>query len=390
MYSLSDYNDINKGLKIIHDFYFRATDEYFNDNELAILQGSLENLTYENMQQKYVNLKFYNLGYVARNLAQDLWNKLTVAAQNSPLFDDDYRVNKKKVWHFVDRLNQQQGENNSQPIDIPAATMEGEILGDRYEIESHLFDCDEGERQFLAFDRHLANKPCLVIQRSNQTQRVIKQFEREAKGLSEIGTHPQIPSLLAYFAQKQHLYLIYEYTSGTGLTELLTGKPWQADRVKSLLCSLLTILEVIQQYNLTHRNINPDNIILVGDKWVLTDFATVKEINRDRGSITYSTLDSTFRGKNKSYLAPEQYTGMASFKSDIYSIGMVAVHALTGIHPRKLRKYDRQTGNKIWRNGISVDRHLGKVIDRAISYHFSDRYQSASQMLESLKNLAAV
>ena len=386
MYSSTNYDDISKGLKIIHDFYALATDEYLNDNELAILQGSLENLTYEGMQQKYVNLKFYALKYVSRNLAYDLWRKLTVVAQNSTWFDDDYRVSKKKVWHFVDRLNQLQGEGNSQPIDIPAAIMEGEVLCDRYEIESHLFDCDGGERQFVALDRHLANKPCLVIQRRHQTLRVRQQFEREGKSLSEIGNHPQIPNLLAYFAQKQHLYLVYEYTSGTGLTELLTGEPWQEERVKSLLCSLLTVLEFVQQHNLTHRNINPDNIIQVGDKWVLTDFATVKEIDRANEFISYSTLT----WGNKGYIAPEQYTGMVTFASDIYSIGMVAIHALTGIHPRKLRKYDIQTGNKIWRDGVSVERHLGNVIDRAISYHFGDRYQSATKMLESLKNLAMV
>ncbi|MEL6579912.1 MAG: protein kinase [Cyanobacteria bacterium J06621_12] len=386
MYSSANSNNISTGLKIIHDFYYQATSEYLNHNELSILQGSLENLTYENMQQKHLNLKYYALKYVSRNLAYDLWGKLTIAAQNSAWFDDDYRVSKKKVWHLVDRLNQLEGEVNSQPIDIPAATIEGEILRDRYEIESHLLDCDQGERQYLALDRHLANKPCLVIQRSHQTSRVRQQFEREGEKLSAIGKHPQIPSLLAYFAQKQHLYLVYEYTSGTGLTELLTGEPWRADRVKTLLCSLLSVLKFIQQHNLTHRNINPDNIILVGEKWILTDFAMIKEINLAQASITHSTLAR----RTKGYLAPEQYTGMATFASDIYSIGMIAIHALTGIQPRKLRRYDPQTGNKIWRDEVSVDLALANVIDRAISYNFSDRYQSATEMSESLNDLAVV
>ena len=137
MYSSIDCDDITTGLKIIHDFYASATDEYLNDNELAILRGSLENLTYGDMQQKYVNLRFYALKYVSRNLAYDLWGKLTLAAQSSSCFANDYRVSKKKVWHFIDRLNQAQG---LQPIELPAVTMEGEVLRDRYEIESHLFD----------------------------------------------------------------------------------------------------------------------------------------------------------------------------------------------------------------------------------------------------------
>ena len=383
MYSSTNYDDIAQGFKIIHDFYYQATGEYLNDNEQSIVRGSLENLTYEGMQQKYVCLKYYAVKYVSRNLAYDLWHKLTSAAQKS--FLDDYRVSKKKVWHFVDRLNQLQGDN-SHLIDIPAATMEGEVLRDRYEIESYLFDCDEGEKQFLARDRHLGDKPCLVIQRSHQTSRVKQQFEREGKSLSQIGTHPQVPALLAYFAHKQHLYLVYEYVSGIGLTELLIGQPWQEKRVKSLLQSLLTVLEFIQQHNLIHRNINPDNIIQVGDKWILIDFATVKEIDPRMRSITHSTLGRGIKG----YLAPEQYTGMTTFASDIYSIGMVAVHALTGGNPRKLRKYDPKTGNKIWRDRVSIGDRFGEVIDRAISYHFGDRYQSATQMLESLKNLAMV
>ena len=231
MYSSTNYNDIDRGFEIIHDFYYQATGEYLNDNEQSIVRGSLENLTYEGMQQKYIHLKYYAVKYVSRNLAYDLWHKLTSVAQKS--FLDDYRVSKKKVWHFVDRLNQLQGDN-SQLIDIPAATMEGEVLRDRYEIESHLFDCDEGEKQFLAFDRCMNNKPCLVIQRSHQTARVKRQFEREGEKLSQIGRHPQIPALLAYFAHKQHLYLVYEYISGICLTELLTKKPWQEERVKSL------------------------------------------------------------------------------------------------------------------------------------------------------------
>lgn len=390
MYLATDGDDINKSLKIINDFYNQATKEYLNDKEQSILQGSLENLTYQNMQQKYRNLRYYTLQYISRNLAYDLWRKLTIAARKSPFFEDNYQVKKRKIWQMIDRLNQLQGESNIQPINIPAATMEGEIIGERYKIEEYLFDCEAGERQFVALDRYLDNKPCLVIQRVQQTARVKQQFEREGKSLSLIGKHPQIPELLAYFRQQQHLYLVYEYVSGTALTELLTGKPWQEDRVKSLLCSLLTVLEFIQQHNLTHRNINPDNIIKVGNQWMLIDFATVKEINRDNEYISRSTLS---RG-TKGYLAPEQHTGMSTFKSDLYSVGMIAIHALTGIHPRKLRRYDPQTGNKIWRDlgktealrdRVSVSNHLAEVIDRATWYHFSDRYESATQMLDSLK-----
>ncbi len=375
--------DISNGCKIINDFVYKFTDEYLNDKEQAIICGSLEDLTYASMQQEYIILRHYALRYISRNLAYDLWKKLTSIAQESKLFPQDYRVKKIQIWYFVDQINQIKGEDHSEPINIPGSTMEGKILRDRYEIEEHLFDCDAGESQFRAIDLHLGNKPCLVIQRSNQTSRIRQQFARESENLSSIGRHSQIPELKAYFADKQHLYLVYEYISGTALTELLTEKPWQESQVKSLLISLLTVLEFIQQHQLTHRNINPNNIIKVGNNWILTDFACVKEINTVYRSITitHSTLAQGMKG----YISPEQHTGMATFASDIYAVGMIAVHALTGIHPCKLRKYNPQTGNKIWRNQTQVSNDLGDIIDCAINYHFSDRYQSAQEMLTKLK-----
>ena len=373
-------SDFDRGLELIEEFYFQIRNEYLSDKERAILLGSLENLTYKKMQHKYIELKYYAVKYVSRNLAYDLWRKLTLLARESALFDNNYRVSKKKIWHFVDRLNQKKGEYNTKIIAIPASTMEGQVLCDRYEIEEHLFDCDAGERQYLAIDRYLGNRPCLVIQRSHQTPRVKQQFEREGKSLSSIGKHPQIPELLAYFTEEQHLYLVYEYIAGIALREILTETSQSERQVKELLISLLTVLEFIQENHLTHRNLNPDNIIKVGDKWMVTDFATVKEIDSDRNFITHSTLTR----ENKGYLAPEQHTGMATFASDIYSIGAIAVRALTGIPPHKLRKYDPQTGNKIWREKVTVSKDFGDAIDRAICYNFRDRFQSASQMLQSL------
>ncbi|MEM7757240.1 MAG: protein kinase [Cyanobacteria bacterium P01_A01_bin.40] len=381
---LNRSDDINKAVKIINDFVYQNTKEYLNNNEQAIIQGSLKQLSYKSMQQEYLELKFYALDYIARNLAYDLWKKLTVIARSSSLFNPKYRVSKTKVWIFVNDINQGEEKNNTEIIDIPAATMEGIILRGRYQIEEHLFDRDSGERQFLARDRHLGDRPCLVIQRSHQTPRVIKQFEREGKALSQIGRHSQLPDLLAYFKEQQYLYLVYQYISGTALTELLTEKSWSESAVKFLLQSLLSILEFIQQHDLTHRNINPDNIIQVGNQWILTDFACIKEIHHSISPISHSTFA---QGMN-SYMSPEQHMGMANFTSDIYAVGMIAVHALTGIHPRKLKKYNPQTGNKIWRDQAQVSLDFADVIDCAISYQFSDRYRTAQEMLESLKNLA--
>ena len=49
MQSANLREDISSGLKIINDFVYQVTDEYLNDNEQAIICGSLQGLTYETM-----------------------------------------------------------------------------------------------------------------------------------------------------------------------------------------------------------------------------------------------------------------------------------------------------------------------------------------------------
>ena len=127
-------------------------------------------------------------------------------------------------------------------------------------------------------------------------------------------------------------------------------------------------------------------IVKVGDRFMIIDFATVKEIAHPNQSIVSR---STFAQGMKEYMPPEQLTGFTTLASDIYAIGRIAIHALTGISPSRLR-INPQTGNFIWRDRVrrvEVSDYLAEVIDRATRYYFPNRYQSATEMLENLNNL---
>jgi eukaryotic-like serine/threonine-protein kinase len=320
--------------------------------------------------------------YIARNLAPELWMFLSNIVENSLWVLPKIKVTKKKLWYLIDQINKSRSNNYLTPIHLPSSTVEEKLFLHRYKIEEHLFDRDFGERHFRAIDLNMGDKPCLVIQRCHQTAKIKQRFDQEAKVLSQLGKNPQIPQLLAYFAEDRYLYLIYEEILGEPLTErLLIGKSWQEAEVKSLLHNLLTALEFIQQKNVIHRNLNPDNIIRSGNQLVLIDFATVKEINQGCNSISQSTFAQGMAG----YIPPEQHMGITTFASDIYAVGKIAVHALTGIHPRQL-KINPQTANTVWRNQAQVSDRFADIIDRAISHHFPQRYQSATEMLESLND----
>ena len=380
-------NNIEEGLRIIDDFVPRHDERGLNALEKAIIRGSLENITYKNMEEEYAVLNGYSVEYISRNLAHDLWNKLTNLVEKTPLITTKFKVRKKRLWYLIEQIVRAESSTDLTSIVIPFQPMEGKILLERYEIEEHLFDRDSGERHFEASDRCMGNKPCLVIQRCHQTLKIQKQFEREAEILSKLGKHPQIPQLLAYFSEGENLYLVYEQISGQPLTELLTGEPWTELAVISLLGDLLNVLEFIQQSNVIHRNLNPDNIIQAVNGFTLIDFATVKEIRHSSKTIV---SQSTYAGGMSGYIPSEQLEGFATFVSDIYAIGRIAIHALTGIHPHQIRNFDPSTGNLLWHNlvgEVEVSDGLIKIIDRATDFHFLNRYQSATEMLKDLNDL---
>ena len=80
---------------------------------------------------------------------------------------------------------------------------------------------------YLAEDADKLNESCVVKQLAPKTQQIkvlnkaVELFEEEAKRLQELGKHPHIPTLLAYFKQDNYLYLVQEFIDGQNLLQEL-------------------------------------------------------------------------------------------------------------------------------------------------------------------------
>jgi WD40 repeat protein len=124
-------------------------------------------------------------------------------------------------------------------------------------------------RTFLAIDEDKPSKPRCVIKQFlpvNQDAQHLKKaaqlFEREAMRLEELGNHPQIPTLLAYFRQERQQYLVQEFVNGKNLAELLHDEgAFTEAQVRSVLVGLLPVLEFIHAHSVIHRDIKPSNVI---------------------------------------------------------------------------------------------------------------------------------
>ncbi len=268
-------------------------------------------------------------------------------------------------------------------------------LGGRYQIVSHLGGGGFGQT-YLAEDRQLpGNHRCVVKQlkpiasdpATLQTARRL--FDTEAQVLHKLGSHPQIPQLLAYFEENQEFYLVQEYIEGGDLSQEITRPQGgcSEDEAIALLKEILEILEFVHKQNVIHRDLSPRNILRrqKDGKLILIDFGAVKQITTQmiapQGHTNLSVIVGT-----PGYMPSEQARGNPKLSSDIYAAGIIGIQALTGLLPSQL-PIDPNTEEILWHDLAPVSADLAKILDKMVRYDFRDRYHSATEALQALEEL---
>ncbi|MBD2526132.1 serine/threonine protein kinase [Nostoc sp. FACHB-133] len=270
--------------------------------------------------------------------------------------------------------------------------MIGKLLDHRYQVIRVLAMGGFGQTYIAQDTRRPGNPICVVKHLKPGTDpRVFdtakRLFNSEAETLEKLGNHDQIPRLLAYFDENQEFYLVQEYIEGHTLAEELTpGKRWSESQVIQLLQEVLEILEFVHSQGVIHRDIKPDNIIrrASDNKLVLVDFGAVKQL-RTQMVIVGGQASATVVIGTPGYMPTEQGQGKPRPNSDIYSLGIIAIQALTGLLPTALQE-DPETGEIIWQQSINVNYRLAAVLTKMVRYHFKDRYQNATEALQACKD----
>ncbi|MGB3761299.1 MAG: serine/threonine protein kinase [Rivularia sp. (in: cyanobacteria)] len=277
--------------------------------------------------------------------------------------------------------------------------MIGKLLDYRYQIIKVLATGGFGEN-YIAEDTKRPGNPICVVKHLKPTSTESKVFDTakrlfksEAETLEQLGNHDQIPRLLAYFVENQNFYLVQEFIEGHPLTdELVPGERWNENQVIQMLVSILSILEFVHSQGVIHRDIKPDNIIrrYSDGKLVLVDFGAVKQLRASYGHGSFQGIENpsaTVAIGTPGYMPTEQGQGRPRHNSDIYSLGIIAIQALTGVAPMDLQE-DPYTGELIWQNLVPVSRELGDVLNTMVRYHFKERYQNASDALYAIDSFS--
>ncbi|MBD2462422.1 serine/threonine protein kinase [Oscillatoria sp. FACHB-1407] len=245
-------------------------------------------------------------------------------------------------------------------------------------------------RTYLALDEDRLGTYCVIKQFSPQVQgtksleKAVALFVQEAVRLYELGEHPQIPTLLAYFEQDQYLYLVQQYIEGLSLLQVMKQEgPFDERKIRDVLADVLPVLRFVHNKQVIHRDITPSNILRrPDDRLVLIDFGVAKQVNAE------AAAEPGTRIGTEGYAPMEQFRGGRAYPaSDIYSLGATCLHLMTQAKPDNL--YDPLNGRWIWREylsnmGRAVSDQLAYILDNMLKDLVAERYQSADEVMRDL------
>lgn len=208
----------------------------------------------------------------------------------------------------------------------------GQRINDRYEIIQNI---GEGgmANVYLALDIILNRKVAVKILRGDLAtdEKFVRKFQREASAASNLD-HPNIVGIYDVGEDDGNYYIVMEYVEGRTLKSLIKRRgSLTLPEVVDIMTQLTSGIEHAHEKGIIHRDIKPQNILILDDGLVkIADFGIAQALNSNELTQTNSVMGSVH------YLPPEQANGIGStYKSDIYSLGILMFELLVGKVPFK-------------------------------------------------------
>jgi hypothetical protein len=173
----------------------------------------------------------------------------------------------------------------------------------------------------------------LMLPELAENESALALFRKEASALHSL-QHEAIVRYYVFTIEPilQRPYLAMEFVDGRSLSAILQDDgPLSLEAVHVLMQRIATGLQAAHERGIIHRDVTPDNIIVPGGNVgsaKIIDFGIARSTQLSEATV----IGSGFAGKYN-YVSPEQlglFGGDVSAKSDIYSLGLVLVQALTG------------------------------------------------------------
>ena len=216
----------------------------------------------------------------------------------------------------------------------------------------------------------------------------MRRFRNESKAIALL-SHPNIVKIYDVGFTEKLQFIVMEYIDGINLSEYISKQgvlKWKD--VVHFTMQILKALQHAHDRGIVHRDIKPQNVMLLSDGTIkVMDFG-IARFNRE----TDKTMSEKAIG-SVHYISPEQARGdVTDERSDIYSIGIMMYEMLTGKKPFDgdspvaIALMHMQTSAKKMSDiNNSIPEGLEEITEKAMQKEPSKRYQTAGEMMKDIE-----
>ncbi len=227
----------------------------------------------------------------------------------------------------------------------------------------------------------------------------LKRFLQEAKTISTMH-HPNIISVHDFgVSEDNQPYMVMDYVEGTTLSDYIKKEgALEPEFAVNLAMQICDGLSHAHSHSVLHRDLKPNNVMLVplaaGEYHLrVLDFGLAKLFAEDEQADHLTKTGETVG--TPAYMSPEQVMGKKlSPRSDIYSLGCLLYHCLTGFVPfggaTKMETMLKQLNDQpppFSEYDVDVSERLEELVMQILSKDPAARPESMSQVKERLKAL---
>lgn len=209
-----------------------------------------------------------------------------------------------------------------------------------------------------------------------------KKFEKEAKIIAHLDNLTGIVKVYDFFYENDTVYMVLEYLDGINLKEYVKehGGKLSVNEVTSKLDSVMESLQNLHEHGILHRDISPDNMMVMGDGSLkLLDFGGAK--------IQANTGLSNMVIAKKGYTPIEQYhaDGNQGAWTDVYAMAATIYYCITGQVPEEsIQRVEKDTLKKPSELGAAMPGKQEEVLLKALAVRGQDRYRSMEEFRSEL------
>ena len=219
----------------------------------------------------------------------------------------------------------------------------------------------------------------------------LKRFHREAKAAAKLD-HPNICTVYEIDEVDGKTFIVMAFLEGLPLSKKIADGPLKLHEALSVAGQIAEGLEAAHENGVVHRDIKPDNIMLLkGSRGLvkIMDFGLVQLAGGSKFTREGTTLGTM------AYMSPEQAQGAeVDRRSDIWSFGVVLYEMVSGQPPFR-GDFDQAVVYSIVNEApepltavrTGVPKELESIVNKALSKKPDDRYQHADELLVDLRRL---